>query len=164
VGYVGQDARLFYGTLRQNIMIGRPDASPDEFLHVLRLCGLDSVAANHPLGINLPIGETGDGLSGGQRQLVALARCLLMRPKMILLDEPTSAMDTQTESQFMKRLLEATIDQTLILVTHRISMLEAVDRIIVVDEGLIVADGPKSQVIARLVANSEAAAARPLAA
>lgn len=160
VGYVGQEARLFYGTLRENIMIGRPDASTDELLRVLQLTGLDLIAQKHPLGINLPIGEMGEGLSGGQRQLVSLARSLLARPQMLLLDEPTSAMDTQTEAIFMSRLSNATQDQTMILVTHRTSLLNLVDRILVVDEGRIVADGPKNEIIAALsVTNTEKAPA-----
>ncbi|WP_156293412.1 type I secretion system permease/ATPase [Serratia oryzae] len=155
VGYVGQEARLFYGTLRENIMIGRPEASTDELLRVLQLTGLDLVAQKHPMGINLPIGEMGEGLSGGQRQLVSLARSLLARPQMLLLDEPTSAMDTQTEAIFMARLNNATKDQTLILVTHRTSLLNLVDRILVVDEGRIVADGPKNEIIAALSVTSD---------
>ncbi|KLG11724.1 ABC transporter [Enterobacter cloacae subsp. cloacae] len=154
VGYVGQDARLFYGTLRENIMIGRPDASTDELLRVLQLTGLDQVAQKHPMGINLPIGEMGEGLSGGQRQLVSLARSLLAKPKILLLDEPTSAMDTQTEAIFMARLQNATRGQTVILVTHRTSLLNLVDRILVVDEGRVVADGPKKDIIAALSVNS----------
>ncbi|SNY69719.1 type I secretion system permease/ATPase [Enterobacter sp. CC120223-11] len=153
VGYVGQDARLFYGTLRENVMIGRPDASTDELLRVLQLTGLDHVAQKHPMGINLPIGEMGEGLSGGQRQLVSLARSLLARPQILLLDEPTSAMDTQTEAIFMQRLHNATQGQTLILVTHRTSLLNLVDRILIVDEGRVVADGPKKDIIAALSVN-----------
>jgi len=153
VGYVGQDARLFYGTLRENIMIGRPEASTDELLRVLQLTGLDQIAQKHPMGINLPIGEMGEGLSGGQRQLVSLARSLLARPQILLLDEPTSAMDTQTEAIFMSRLHNATKGQTLILVTHRTSLLNLVDRILVVDEGRVVADGPKKEIIAALSVN-----------
>jgi ATP-binding cassette subfamily C protein LapB len=154
VGYVGQDARLFYGTLRENIMIGRPDAPAEDFLDVLRLTGLDAVAAKHPSGINLPIGEMGEGLSGGQRQLVALARCLLVNPQLILLDEPTSAMDTQTEASFMQHLVRATQGHTLVIVTHRPSLLAMVDRILVVEDGKLVADGPKQQILAKLGANS----------
>ncbi|MBC3438206.1 type I secretion system permease/ATPase [Pseudomonas sp. BW16M2] len=154
VGYVGQEARLFYGTLRENIMIGRPEASTDEFLGVLAVTGLDQVAARHPLGINLPIGELGEGLSGGQRQLVSLARTLLAKPALLLLDEPTSAMDTQTEAVFLQHLRRAAQGQTLVLVTHRPSLLALVQRIVVVEEGRVVADGPKAQVMAAMGAHS----------
>ncbi|AVJ22740.1 MULTISPECIES: type I secretion system permease/ATPase [Pseudomonas] len=150
VGYVGQDARLFYGSLRENVMIGRPESTADEFLRVLRLTGLDHIAAKHPKGINLPIGESGEGLSGGQRQLVSLARSLLARPKLLLLDEPTSAMDTQTETQFLEHLKHATEGQALVVVTHRPSLLALVDRIVVVDDGKVVADGPKDEILAKL--------------
>lgn len=150
IGFVSQDARLFYGSLRENIMIGMPDATPNEFLRVLRLTGLDRVAANHPQGIHLPVGESGGSLSGGQRQLVALARTLISRPQVLMLDEPTSAMDTQTEQQFLQHLNMAAQDQTLIVVTHRPSLLALVNRIIVIDGGKVVLDGPKDTVLARL--------------
>ena len=150
VAYVGQHSRLFYGTLRQNILISRPDASAEEFLRILRLTGLEDVASRHPLGINLPIGETGEGLSGGQRQMVALARALIARPKVLLLDEPTSAMDAQTENLFLEQLHHVLHDQTLVMVTHRPSALRLVDRVIVIDEGRVVTDGQKPDVMARL--------------
>lgn len=150
VGYVGQHSRLFYGTLRQNILIGRPNASAQEFLDVLRLTGLESVAARHPLGVNLPIGETGEGLSGGQRQLVALARALIARPKVLLLDEPASGMDAQTEAHFVEQLKRVMQDQTLLLVTHRPSLLTLVDRLLVMDEGKVAMDGDKAAVLAQL--------------
>lgn len=154
VGYVGQDARLFYGSLRENVMIGRPQASADEFLRVLRLTGLDQVAARHPRGINLPIGEMGEGLSGGQRQLVSLARSLLARPRLLLLDEPTSAMDTQTEAMLLDHLKQATEGQTLVVVTHRPSLLALVERIVIVEDGKIVADGPKAKILSALASNA----------
>lgn len=153
VGYVGQDARLFYGSLRENIMIGKPEATAEELLRVLRLTGLDHVAAAHPRGINLPIGEMGEGVSGGQRQLVSLARSLLARPRLLLMDEPTSAMDSQTEAQFLQHLQRATQGQTLVVVTHRPSLLALVDRVIVIDAGKVVADGPKAVVMAALRGN-----------
>ncbi|MGY2377460.1 type I secretion system permease/ATPase [Pseudomonas sp. SDO524_S393] len=161
VGYVGQDARLFYGSLRENVMLGRPDATAEEFLRVLRLTGLDHIAAKHPKGINLPIGEMGEGLSGGQRQLVSLARSLLARPKMLLLDEPTSAMDTQTEMAFLDHLKRATEGQAMVVVTHRPSLLALVDRIVVVDDGKVVADGPKAQILEALSGKAEPKAAQP---
>ncbi|MBA0038757.1 type I secretion system permease/ATPase [Pantoea sp. BIGb0393] len=150
VGYVGQDARLFYGTLRENVMIGQPDATSNELLRVLRLTGLDQIAARHPSGINLPVGEHGNALSGGQRQLVSLARTLLLRPKVLLLDEPTSAMDNQTEAIFLEHLKRATAEQTLVVVTHRPSLLALVDRIIIVENGKVAADGPKDKILASL--------------
>jgi ATP-binding cassette subfamily C protein LapB len=160
VGYVGQDARLFYGSLRENVMIGRPESTADEFLRVLRLTGLDRVAAKHPKGINLPIGEMGEGLSGGQRQLVSLARSLLARPQLLLLDEPTSAMDTQSEAQFLEHLKRATEGQAVVVVTHRPSLLALVERIVVVDDGKVVADGPKDKILASLSGKPQAAAAQ----
>src|SRR5471032_1521593 len=150
VGYVAQDSRLFYGSLRENVMIGRPDASIQELLRVGKVTGIDAMVAKHPAGWNMPIGENGDGLSGGQRQLVALARCLISRPALLLMDEPTSAMDTQTEAAFIRDLAAATVGTTLVVVTHRPSLLQLVDRIIVVDGGKVVTDGPKETVLAAL--------------
>lgn len=155
VGYVGQDCRLFYGTLRHNVIIGNPGVSTEEFLRVVRLTGLDRVAARHPLGFDMPIGEMGNGLSGGQKQLVALARCLLLRPKILLMDEPTSSMDVMTENLFLRRLKEAMQGQTLIIVTHRMSVLSLVERLIVLEDGRVVKDGPKEQVIASLNDNAQ---------
>lgn len=150
VGYVAQEARLFYGTLRENVMLGKPEASAEELLRVLRLTGLDQIAAAHPRGLNLPIGEMGEGISGGQRQLVSLARALLACPQLLLMDEPTSAMDSQTETLFLEHLKRATEGQTLVVVTHRSSLLSLVERIIVVDGGKVVADGPKESILAAL--------------
>ncbi|MGL5526644.1 MAG: type I secretion system permease/ATPase [Aeromonas veronii] len=147
VGYVGQDCRLFNGSLRQNITIGNPSVSTDDFLRITRLTGVDAIAAHHPLGFDMQIGEMGNNLSGGQKQLVALARCLLLRPKILLMDEPTSSMDAMTEALFLKRLHDATQEQTLIIVTHRTSALNLVDRIIVVEGGKIVKDDKKDIVL-----------------
>ncbi|MGU7785151.1 type I secretion system permease/ATPase [Burkholderia sp. PU8-34] len=158
-GHVGQDSRLFYGSLRDNVMLARPDATTDELLRVLKLTGLDELAARHPLGVGLPVGENGSELSGGQRQLVALARSLLATPRALLLDEPTSAMDTQTETLFIEHLRHAMAGQTLVVVTHRTSLLSLVDRIVVVDQGKIAMDGPKAQVLAALTGQPATGAA-----
>ncbi|WP_240531210.1 type I secretion system permease/ATPase [Variovorax boronicumulans] len=151
VGLLSQDARLFHGTLRDNVTIGHPSATTEEFLHVARITGIDAIAARHPRGYDMPIGEGGHGLSGGQRQLVALARCLLLRPRILLMDEPTSSMDLQTEHEFLRRMAHVTQGQTLVVATHRLSVLDLVDRIVVMDgDGKVFLDGPKDAVLARL--------------
>lgn len=150
VGYVGQDCQLFYGSLRNNVMIGNPGASTQHFLRIARMTGLDRIAARHPQGYDMPVGEMGHNLSGGQRQLIALARCLMLEPKILLLDEPTSAMDGLNEAQFIQQLNELSLSCTLVIVTHRMSMLSLVERLIVLEDGRVAADGPKDQVIAAL--------------
>ena len=147
IGLVTQDCHLFYGTLRENIMMAAPAATPDEFLEVARLTGLDAFAARHPMGFEMQVGEGGVALSGGQRQVVALARCLLAKTQILLMDEPTSAMDGQTESAFIAKLLQTLGDRTLIVATHRMSLLALVNRVIILDNGKVVADGPKEKVL-----------------
>jgi ATP-binding cassette subfamily C protein LapB len=150
VGFVSQEPRLFNGSIKDNVFLGRAAADPEHFLEVARLTGLDRIAAAHPMGYEMPVGEMGHLLSGGQRQLVALARCLVSRPQLLLMDEPTSSMDAQAEVTFIKHLKTALGQQTLVVVTHRPALLDVVDRIIVVDNGRILADGPKALVLAAL--------------
>ena len=150
VGYVPQDSRLFNGTLRDNVLLGRPGADAVRLASVAKLTGLSRVAESHPLGWDLPVGESGSLLSGGQRQLVALTRSLITEPKILLMDEPTSSMDAQSELAFLRQLHESARGCTLIMVTHRPAVLELVQRIIVVDAGKVVMDGPKAQVLAAL--------------
>jgi ATP-binding cassette, subfamily C, bacterial LapB len=164
VGFVSQEPRLFQGTLRDNVFLGRSNADPHHFLSVAKLTGLDRIAAAHPAGYDLPVGEMGCLLSGGQRQLVALARCLVTHPQILLLDEPTSSMDAQAESNFIQHLKTAVADRTLILVTHRPALLDVVDRVVVVDNGRILADGPKAQVLAALSGQRSAPAVAQVAA
>lgn len=150
VSYVPQDAMLFHGTLRQNLVMNHPHAEDEEVLRAAGIAGLLEFVNQHPQGFDLPIGERGEGLSGGQRQAVALARALVREAPIILLDEPTSAMDHTSEEEVKRRLKEYAVDKTLLIVTHRTSLLELVDRIIVIDAGRIVADGPKAQVVEAL--------------
>jgi ATP-binding cassette subfamily C protein LapB len=150
VGYVPQDSRLFNGTLRDNVLLGRPGADAARLVAVAKLTGLARVAEGHPLGWDLPVGESGALLSGGQRQLVALTRSLITEPRILLMDEPTSSMDAQSELAFLRQLKEAAQGCTLVMVTHRPAVLELVQRIVVVDAGKVVMDGPKAQVLAAL--------------
>ena len=161
VGYVPQDPRLFNGTLRDNVLLGRASADPARLGAVARLTGLARVADNHPMGWDLPVGESGGLLSGGQRQLVALARSLITEPQILLMDEPTSSMDAQSEVAFLRQLKEASGDCTLVMVTHRPAVLELVQRVLVVDGGRLVMDGPKDQVLAALSGARPAVAAKP---
>lgn len=147
---VGQDARLFHGTLRENLRAAAPHVDDAELVRVATALGVSEIAAAHPLGFDRPVGERGDTLSGGQRQAVALARALLARPKVLLLDEPTAAMDQRSEAEALKAIAALPADATVVLVTHKQSVLPIVDRLIVLDRGRIVADGPKAEVIAAL--------------
>ncbi|MBL8341865.1 MAG: type I secretion system permease/ATPase [Rubrivivax sp.] len=160
VGFVAQDPRLFHGTLRDNVLLDRPAAEPGRLAEVARVTGLDRLVASHPQGWELPVGEAGALLSGGQRQLVALARCLVTHPQILLMDEPTSSMDAQSEVAFLRQLKEAmsASNCTLVMVTHRPAVLELVSRIVVVDAGRLVMDGPKAQVLAALSGAKPAAA------
>ena len=152
VGYVGQEAMLFYGSLRDNITIGAPYADDSAVVHAADVAGLTQFVNRHPKGFDMTIGERGESLSGGQRQEVAIARAVLMDPPVLLFDEPTSAMDFSTESAFKERLRRYAAHKTLIIVTHRTSLIDLATRIIVVDDGRIVADGPRDKVIEALQA------------
>ena len=151
IALVVQEAELFYGTIRENIIMGRPEASDDEIVRAAKLSGADEFIATHPKGFELNVGEGGSRLSGGQRQCVALARALLLQPKILFLDEPTSAIDKTSEKRFIERLNAALLpDQTLIVTTHRNSLLQLVNRLIVLDKGRVFLDGPRDEVIQRL--------------
>lgn len=150
MGYVAQDVTLFYGSLRENIAIGAPYADDETILAAAELAGLTEFVNRHPEGFDMLIGERGESLSGGQRQCVAIARALLMSPPILLLDEPTSSMDFTSEEEFKRRFRMAAEGKTVIIVTHRNSLLEMADRLVVVDDGRIVADGPRDQVVEAL--------------
>ena len=150
IGYVPQDIQLFSGTLRDNLMAGARYVEDELVLQAAELAGVHEFVRLHPKGYELQVGERGQNLSGGQRQNVALARALLLDPPILLLDEPTSAMDNTGEERLKQRLSAIIGSKTLLLVTHRASMLSLVDRLIIVDRGQIIADGPKGSVMEAL--------------
>jgi ATP-binding cassette subfamily C protein LapB len=147
VGYVQQETNLFYGTMRDNITIAAPHADDALILSAARIGGIDEFINTHPKGFDMLVGERGETLSGGQKQGVGIARAVITNPSIILLDEPTSAMDHSGEELVKKRLMELAVGKTLLVITHRSSLFDLVDRIIVIDGGKIVADGGKEQVI-----------------
>ncbi|WP_222876879.1 type I secretion system permease/ATPase [Terrihabitans soli] len=151
VAVVSQSADLFSGTIKENLLMGRPDATDAEILEVAKVTGIDDFASRHPRGYDMPVGERGSNLSGGQRQLVAIARLLMARPKIVFLDEPSGAMDMASEKHLISKLKQVIKPgMTVVISTHRHSMLELVDRLIVVDQGRVIADGPKDLVIDQL--------------
>jgi len=147
LGYVAHDLPLLAGSLRDNLTLGARHVSDARMLEVAELTGVSELARQHPHGFDRPVGERGQLLSGGQRQAVLLARALLLEPPILILDEPTSHMDNSSEEQLRQRLSTWVPGKTLLLVTHRTSMLNLVDRLLVLDNGKIVADGPKDAVI-----------------
>jgi ATP-binding cassette subfamily C protein LapB len=147
VGSVLQDMWLMSGTLRQNIAVGGDRPSDAQVMAVAEVAGVHEFAVLHPSGYQLRLGEHGEGLSGGQRQAVGIARALVSDPPILLLDEPTSAMDPTAERLLLQRLKPAIAGKTLLLVTHKPSMLELVDRVIVIERGRIIANGPKDEVM-----------------
>ncbi|WP_416422979.1 type I secretion system permease/ATPase [Pseudomonas sp. App30] len=150
IGYVAHDLPLLAGSLRDNLTMGARYVSDARMLEVAEMTGVTELARQHPQGFDRPVGERGQLLSGGQRQAVLLARSLLLDPPIMVLDEPTSHMDNASEDALRLRLHNWVGGKTLLLVTHRTSMLSLVDRLVVLDNGRIVADGPKDAVIEAL--------------
>ena len=152
VALLAQSPRLFLGTLRENLDLARSDGfySDEILLNALKRFGLERLIQGHPHGLDMQLGENGAGLSGGQQQIVSLARLTLRNPRVVLLDEPTSGLDQNTEQQVLRALADWVRDRTMIVVTHRPQILMLVDRIIVMEQGQIVMDGPKQAVLDRL--------------
>ncbi|MEW6591095.1 MAG: type I secretion system permease/ATPase, partial [Pseudomonadota bacterium] len=150
IGYVPQDVTLFYGSLRDNLTISAPAADDAAVLRAAQIGGILEFVNRHPRGFDMLVGERGESLSGGQRQAVAIARAVINDPPILLMDEPTGSMDHSSEEEIKQRLREFAAGKTLIVITHRTSLLDLVDRIIVIDAGKIVADGPKAQVVEAL--------------
>ena len=150
IGVLPQDVVLFYGSIRDNITLGDPTINDHMILRAAALAGVTDFLRNNPAGFAAQVGEQGKALSGGQRQSVALARALVRDPEVLFLDEPTSNMDTDSEIILQKRLLAALGGRTLFLVTHRLSMLRIVDRLIVMENGQIKLDGPRDAILKEL--------------
>ena len=150
IGYVPQDIYHFYGSVKDNIVLGNDDVDDASLIQAAQVSGVMDFVTRHPKGFDLQVGEGGTSLSGGQRQSIAIARALLRDPPIYILDEPSAMMDHNSEAKLMMRLKEVIAGKTLILITHRASLLALVDRLLVIDNGRIVADGPRDQVLKAL--------------
>lgn len=147
IGCVPQDPNLFFGSIRDNITLGRPLTDDRDVMDAANRAGVTAFTQSDPAGLERQVGEGGAMLSGGQRQAVTIARALLGRPPVLLMDEPTSAMDNRSEMHIKHQLSQLKPSETLIFITHKTAMLDIVDRIIVMEKGSIIADGPKAQVL-----------------
>ena len=154
VSYLSQDVELISGTIKDNIVIKEPSANHEQIIKAATIGGVDSFINELELGFDTPVGEKGLQLSGGQRQAIAIARACLLNEKIIVMDEPTNSFDNTTESLIRQRLHDYTRDKTFILITHKAQMLNLVDRLIVVDAGRVIMDGPKDSVLKSLAGNT----------
>ncbi|HHI76072.1 MAG TPA: type I secretion system permease/ATPase [Gammaproteobacteria bacterium] len=150
IGYVAQEPVLFFGSVRENIVMAAPHASDEEILRAAEIAGVTDFVQRHPMGFDMPVGERGENLSGGQRQAIAVARALINAPGVFVMDEPTNSMDNTSESMLKKRLASVIEGKTAIIATHRSSILDLVDRLIVLDQGRVIADGDKETVVRML--------------
>jgi len=147
IGVVMQTPLLFSGTLKENLLMGNPEATDDDLMRASKIAGVDEIASNLPDGYETMLAERGQQLSGGQRQAICIARAFMGDPKIIIMDEPSSAMDTGSEQKLLLDLKDRLKDKTLVLITHRGTLLSLVDRVVVFDSGRILADGPKEKVL-----------------
>lgn len=150
IGYAPQDSLLFLGTVRDNIMMSMPAATDSDMVQAAHLAGVDIFINRHPFGYDMPIGERGEGLSGGQRQAIVLARALLPNTDIWLFDEPTSAMDNSSEIELLQRLTTAVQNKTFILASHKITLFPLVNRLLVMNASRLIVDGPRDEVLKRL--------------
>ncbi|MGS0725261.1 ATP-binding cassette domain-containing protein, partial [Shewanella sp. 0m-11] len=149
-GYLPQDITLFHGTIRDNILFGTRQVSEHQLIRAVQLSGVNLFTNLEAEGLDQQVGEGGRELSRGQRQTIALARATLNDPPVLLMDEPTASLDARAEKQFIHAMHNVSKDRTLLLITHKMHLLNLVDRIIVLDRGHIVADGPKAEVLKKL--------------
>lgn len=150
IGVALQESVLLSGSLRENILLGRKDIDDEEMLRVARLTGVHDFVGQIANGYDLKLADRGESLSGGQRQSISLARALVGRPSLIVFDEPTSGVDMQTEEVLISRLVGEIADRTVIIITHRPSLLKLVNRVVVLHAGRVAADGPRDEVLKRL--------------
>ena len=150
IGYVGQDVGLFRGSVKENIINRRVGASDEQMIEVAKIAGVDEFVRRHPQGYNMVVGERGSGLSGGQRQSIALARALISDAPIMLLDEPTNGMDQLSEQRILHSLAPVIKDKTLLLVTQKYALLNLTPRVIVMHEGRVYLDGSRDEVLKRL--------------
>jgi ATP-binding cassette subfamily C protein LapB len=150
IGYVPQDIILFRGSVRDNIVLHAPYIDDADMLRAAEIAGVTEFVNRSPRGFELQVGERGEALSGGQRQAIAIARAELLSPPILMMDEPSSAMDARSEERLKARLAMQLADRTLIIISHRASLLSLATRLIVIEQGRLVADGPKEQVLANL--------------
>ena len=150
VGYVPQDVTLFTGTLRDNISLARPGITDAQLIKAVERAGIADWVNRHPLGFDMPISERGDSVSGGQRKCISVARALVTEPSILIMDEPTGGTDQSTERIIIDNLKSYMEGRTLIVITHRNSLLALADRILVIDSGKVVADGQRDAVITAL--------------
>jgi len=156
IGYLSQDIELLRGSIRENIAYKNLQVDDERLLQAAELAGVSLFVNQLPEGFDTQVGEGGGFLSGGQRQAIALARALLLDEPILILDEPTNSFDNTTESIVKQRLLEYSRDKTLLLVTHKAPMLQLVERLVVIDAGRIVMDGPRDEVLKSLKGNPDA--------
>ncbi|WP_044410513.1 type I secretion system permease/ATPase [Thiomicrospira microaerophila] len=154
INYVPQDVVLFSGDIRQNIAYRAPYVEDEVILRAAKVAGVDEFVKRHPKGYGFELNEGGTNLSGGQRQSIGIARALLLDAPFLLLDEPTNAMDSKTEQDLLSRLAQHQSTSTLLLVTHKMTVLQLVDRVLVIEQGRLVVDGEKQVVLKKLQAQN----------
>jgi ABC-type multidrug transport system fused ATPase/permease subunit len=149
VGYVLQETVLFRGTIRENIAYGRPGATDEEVVAAAKLADADEFISRMPHGYDSVVGERGDTLSGGQRQRIGIARAVIRNSPIMILDEPTAALDTESERVVMEALRRATRGRTVIMIAHRLATIASADKIIVLKDGVVAEEGTNDELIAR---------------
>jgi ATP-binding cassette subfamily C protein LapB len=150
IGYLPQDIVLFHGTIRDNILFGTRQVTEYQLIRAVQLSGVSAFTDHNSQGLDQQVGESGNALSRGQRQSIVLARAILNSPQILLLDEPTASLDARAEKKFIEAINATAKDRTMLLITHKMDLLKLVDRILVLDKGKLIIDGPKDKVLAQL--------------